>query len=338
MTNIAPDRWTLQGVNTLEARAWEALRETADSVCVTAGAGAGKTEFLAQKATYLLQTGLCPAPRRVLAISFKRDAARTLSDRVSKRCPPNQARRFDSVTFDAFTKMAVDRFGAAIPAPFAPPSTYRISFPARHELEHFLETHGFGGINASRLEREVADARIPFARACPKYVKAFWRWQYREQGESLLSFAMINRLADCVFRLNPRIRRALQATYPFVFLDEFQDTTSAQFDLLTTAFDTENTVFTAVGDDKQRIMGWAGAMSDAFERFVSDFGAQRLSLLSNWRSHADLVRMQHAIAKRIDRTRMNLLVRAHRSVLTVTWPPFGNTRPSRMSRTGWHPG
>jgi len=56
----------------------DALRQTAQSVLVTAGAGAGKTEFLAQKATYLLQTGLCAAPKRILAISFKRDAARNL--------------------------------------------------------------------------------------------------------------------------------------------------------------------------------------------------------------------------------------------------------------------
>jgi superfamily I DNA/RNA helicase len=42
-----------------------------------------------------------------------------------------------------------------------------------------------------------------------------------------------------------------------VFLDEFQDTTLAQFELLHTAFDGSSAKFTAVGDDKQRIMVWA---------------------------------------------------------------------------------
>lgn len=51
-----PEIWQPQGIDTLEPRAWEALRLTAQSLSVTAGAGAGKTEFLAQKATYLLQT------------------------------------------------------------------------------------------------------------------------------------------------------------------------------------------------------------------------------------------------------------------------------------------
>lgn len=72
MTRVSRDDWVPQGVGGLEGRAWEALRETDSSILVTAGAGAGKTEFLAQKASYLLQTGICPAPKRILAISFKR--------------------------------------------------------------------------------------------------------------------------------------------------------------------------------------------------------------------------------------------------------------------------
>ena len=99
MTLVHPEAWRPQGVADLEPRAWQALRETARSVLVTAGAGAGKTEFLAQKATYLLQTGICPAPKRILAISFKRDAARNLAERVEMRCPPEQARRFELADF-----------------------------------------------------------------------------------------------------------------------------------------------------------------------------------------------------------------------------------------------
>jgi len=62
MSRVSKDNWVPQGVDRLEGRAWDALRETDRSVLVTAGAGAGKTEFLAQKAAYLLQTAICPAP------------------------------------------------------------------------------------------------------------------------------------------------------------------------------------------------------------------------------------------------------------------------------------
>ena len=314
MTLVQSDTWTPQGVPTLEDRAWEALRENERSVCVTAGAGAGKTEFLAQKASYLLQTGICPHPKRILAISFKKDAARNLADRVARRCTPEQARRFDSMTFDAFTKSFIDRFRAAIPEPWSPTLDYRIVFPFRRDFDAFLRANGFGGLNAQQLERRIARSNLPLTETDSAALREYWRSELHDHGESWLSFPMINRLVVYLLRTNPKIRRALQITYPFVFLDEFQDTTYAQFELVHSAFDGSDTIFTAVGDDKQRIMGWAGAMQDAFQRFEDDFAARRISLLSNWRSHPELVAIQHVIAQQIDPESEPPESRADRSV------------------------
>jgi len=317
MSLIRPQDWVPHGIADLEPRAWEALRQTEQSVLVTAGAGAGKSEFLAQKATYLLQSGLCPAPKRILAISFKRDAARNLAERVAMRCPPEQARRFNSYTFDAFAKSLVDRFRAAIPEPYRPPSDYRIVMPGRRDYDDFLEMHDIRGVNAQQLERAIARMRLPVANVGSELqcaVAEYWRAQYDDYEQVPLSFPMINRLVELLIRENPSIRRALHLTYPVVFLDEFQDTTSTQFQLLRTAFDGSDTIFTAVGDDKQRIMMWAGAMPDAFSQFEQEFGARRISLISNWRSHEELVRIQHLIASRIDPTAEEPHARARRVV------------------------
>ena len=46
----------------------------------------------------------------VLAISFKRDAARNLADRVQLRCGHELSARFNSFTFDSFAKRLVDHF------------------------------------------------------------------------------------------------------------------------------------------------------------------------------------------------------------------------------------
>ncbi len=301
MPYIAPELWKPQGVSDLESNAWDALRETNCSIYVTAGAGAGKTEFLAQKATYLLQTGICPAPKRILAISFKRDAASNLAQRVQKRCPHEQTRRFDSLTFDAFTKNLLDRFRLAIPEKsYIPPPNYRIYFPTKPQLDDFLDAHGFRGINVGELERRIANTQLPLNEK-HKVEKAFWKFLYEGKDNVYLTFSMINRLVEWLLRENLYIRRAMQATYPFIFLDEFQDTTSAQYELLLTAFKDSKTLFTAVGDDKQSIMKWAGAMShEAFQSFETDFNAKEYILISNWRSHRDLVRIQHVIAQRIN--------------------------------------
>jgi superfamily I DNA/RNA helicase len=304
MATMRPEDWTPQGIGGLEDRAMMALRETDGSVCVTAGAGAGKTELLAQKAAYLLQTGLCPAPRRVLAISFKRDAATTLAERVRLRIPEAQSRRFVSLNFDAWTKGLLDRFRRALPTPYAPPADYAIGFPGRDEQDAFLRRVG-SSLNRQQLENLVAHTRLPVGSqpippAQREILRAWWRQQYEAQDHPVLTFAMINRLAEFLVRTNPAIRDALRATYPFVFLDEFQDTTYAQFELVTTAFDPARSRVTTVGDDKQRIMGWANAMADGFGTFVGLFGARRIQLLSNWRSHEDLVEVQRIVARRID--------------------------------------
>lgn len=316
---VRTEDWRPPGVADLEPGAWQALRETERSVCVTAGAGAGKTEFLAQKAAYLLQTGISPPPKRILAISFKRDAAQTLKARVGKRCPPDQARRFNSLTFDAFTKNMLDRFRAAIPLPFRPPADYEIGFPRRNDLEDFLTRQERRAIGPQKLEKAIARAPLPFdAEGIPpewrELLSAYWQEQYERPAGAVLSFAMINRLVDYLLRENPAIRRALQLTYPFVFLDEFQDTTYAQYDLVKTAFHGSDAVFTAVGDDKQRIMGWAGAMDNAFQEFAADFNAVNLALRFNWRSHADLVAVQQVIAQRIDPNVEDVEARGQRAV------------------------
>ncbi len=306
MTLVRLKDWRLQGIDELEPRAWEVLREARQSVCVTAGAGAGKTEFLAQKAAYLLQTGLCPAPKRILAISFKRDAAQNLAERVEKRCSPEQARRFNSFTFDAFNKNLLDRFRDAVPKPWRPSENYRIVTATRGDKESFLENHGFHGIGISDFDEALSNIQLPFDANTNKHpagraVQEYWQSQYHDYQDVLVTFPMINRLVEWTLRENPIIRRAIQITYPFVFLDEFQDTTHAQFGLLKTVFESNETIFTCVGDDKQRIMVWAGAMPDAFSRFESDFSAKRISLLRNYRSHEDLVAVQHVIASQIDR-------------------------------------
>jgi superfamily I DNA/RNA helicase len=270
---------------------------------VTAGAGAGKTEFLAQKAAYLLQTGICSEPQRILAISFKRDAARNLEERVQKRCAWEQARRFDSFTFDGFTKNLLDRFRLAIPAPFSPPADYQIVFPTRKDYEMFLDNHGKHGADRAAFEKAIATKGLPIdenSGAGPALLSKYWHSQYEDYDQVLLSFPMINRLVEWLLRENPSIRRALNSTYPYLFLDEFQDTTRAQYHLLQTAFSGSHAVFTAVGDDKQRVMVWAGAMPDSFKRFEAEYNARRIHLLANWRSHEELVRIQHAIATRID--------------------------------------
>src|ERR1700688_126913 len=107
---ITPESWEPADGLVLEPSALRAARDVKNSFALTAGPGAGKTEMLAQRADFLLRTGTCYYPQRILAISFKVDASRNLKDRVRKRCGYQFASRLDSYTFHGFAKRIIDRF------------------------------------------------------------------------------------------------------------------------------------------------------------------------------------------------------------------------------------
>ena len=313
---VSPADWQPVGVDSLEPNALTVVRSTKHR-SVLAGPGAGKTELLAQRAAFLLQTGASPAPQRILAISFKRDAARNLARRVRQRCHPDHAGRFDSLTFDAFAKGLVDRFGQALPDRWRPTADYGILFPKRVHWVDFLLRAGragdnpFGqaavqGLSVNHFERRhVLAERLPEAGWPPANAgqwagQRFWDEELRGSARSYLTFPMLGRLAELLVRVNTPVRNALALTYSHVFMDEFQDTTQVQFDLVQAIFLGTPAILTAVGDNKQQIMRFALAMDNPFAVFEQTFGAERIPLLSNYRSSPELVRIQHVLAQALD--------------------------------------
>lgn len=298
MRFISPADWKPEGV-CLEDAALEAV-VTNKNLLVVAGPGAGKTELLAQKACYLLQTNTCPYPRKILAISFKKDAKSNLAERVERRCGKELSKRFDSMTFDSFAKSIVDQFRLAIPEEYRPSQDYEI---ANNEiLQKIFMKHYPDAIHCQK-KSELKDriyATIKKEISLPhkdQVLKNFWfdLLNDNETGKSQVTFSMISILAEYLIRTNPLILRALNATYSHVFLDEFQDTTFIQYELVRTCFLRSSVKLIAVGDSKQRIMVWAGAKTDVFESFKNDFKSVEIELLMNHRSAPRLIQLQTSL-------------------------------------------
>ena len=313
---IHPDKWTPIGVEALEPTAFEVVRSNSHQ-SVVAGPGAGKTELLAQRACYLLQTGFCPYPRRILAISFKKDAARNLKERVKQRSYWEHALRFDSLTFDAFAKSILDRFRGALPEIWRPTADYEILFPTRNTFPDFIEGLSLSERDPVKRAKIQAIQRLTFEKkhilgsplpvdgiepknAASWAAKKWWEAKLHGDEKSHITFPMIGRLAELLFRVNPMIRTSLRVTFSHVFMDEFQDTTHIQYDLVKTAFHGSDTILTAVGDNKQQIMRWAMALDNAFEDFENDFRANHSNLIMNYRSSPALITIQHSLAYAID--------------------------------------
>ena len=314
---VSRELWCPHGIEYLEPDAWSAVRGT-EHTLVVAGPGSGKSELLTQKAIYALETNLCSRPREILAISFKRDAAGNLRDRVQERCPLDLSSRFTSVTFDAFTKGLVDRFGSMLPDQWKISGEYQIRHLSKSDLGKFLwETrkaaphHWIEEIKSYRTgtfeSDQVGAVRLPVTKRQPSSALEFavfryWATHYSNStGGVVLNFTLFNRLAELLVRNARPIRRALLATYSHLFIDEFQDTTEAQYDLVRSIFSgAQGPALTAVGDDKQRIMGWAGAIPNVFDRYCEDFATTPTRLRMNFRSSPGLVALQQVVASALD--------------------------------------
>ena len=315
LRRIEPQQWQPVGIDALEANALDVARST-DNRSVIAGPGSGKTELLAQRACYLLQCGISPPPQRILAISYKRDAAANLAARVRARTHPDLAYRFDSLTFDAFAKGLLDRFGQALPEEWRPKPNYEIANATFTIVQATLQSlnppKSVGtkadviGIAVKTFERDHLVAApisltLPAKPTIEQWAAAeFWKSWLHTGAHGALTFPMIGRLAELLVRTNPMVREALRLTYSHLFMDEFQDTTQIQYDLAKTIFAGSKTIVTAVGDNKQQIMRWAMAMADPFTPFEADFSAKRTTLHNNYRSSPDLVRIQEILAKALD--------------------------------------
>lgn len=249
---IAVDAWQPADGLTLEPNALHAAKEQLHSLALTAGPGAGKTEMLAQRADFLLRTGTCRYPKRILAISFKVDASSNLKERVKRRCGSELASRFDSYTFHAFAKRIIDRFRPVLKGDYALDAGYKIA------------------------DRKSGPSR------------------------TLIEFSDLVPLAIQILQKSEMARNAIRHTYSDVFLDEFQDCTNLQYELLKLAFQGTSIRLTAVGDTKQKIMGWAGALDGIFQTFSADFSATPLNMYRNFRSKPRLLRLQNEIIRVLD--------------------------------------
>ncbi len=167
---------------------------------------------------------------------------------------------------------------------------------ARQALEGFeWELEIVGDSNkAARDLHQANQRRIAFLGPIEAYQK-----RKREMG--LLDFSDQLVLATRIVREVPSVRAALREEFRAVLLDEFQDTSVIQMELLSTLFGDH--AVTAVGDPNQAIYGWRGASASSLETFLERFqtGApeegQTLTLSTAWRNDVSILEAANRVAE-----------------------------------------
>ena len=307
---VKSEEWLPKGDIIIEDTALGAVKDVTNCL-VIAGPGAGKTELLAQKLDYLFSTNKCISPKKILALSFKTDAASNLKERVKKRYGEEYASRFTSLTYSAFEKRILDQFRDALPEDIRPARDYLID-----DWDVIKETLYENGINVHGMRMSDIRSYVENIILNDGYNHKFKTDLLKGalDNKPVLLYRQITKLTTHIIDTNEYIRKALQMTYDFVFLDEFQDTTYAQYNLLKTCFLGSSCKLTAVGDNKQAIMRWAGAKPDIFPDYIQDFNSNEYQLLMNHRSVPKLVEFQKEVHQ--------ILNSNHSSIQTNNYPEF----------------
>lgn len=96
---------------------------------------------------------------------------------------------------------------------------------------------------------------------------------------------------------HPQVVAELQSRYRVVLLDEYQDTSVVQTDLLAAAF--RDAAVMAVGDPHQSIYGWRGASAGNLGGFAAAFSstgaAPSYALMTSWRNSIDVLTAAGAV-------------------------------------------
>lgn len=250
------------------------VKEFFKNIAVLAGPGTGKTELLAQRASFLLETGQCPFPQKILALCFKVDAAANIKERVQKRCGKLANSRFVSLTFDSFFISIVRRFSCFLPSWISSIST---SF----------EVGPFTNIRNLPLDLNLLIDPL-LQQSLNNCI-----------SQNQLHWNVCRSLAYTIVKNSCEVRKLISSTYKYIFLDEFQDATTSQYQFIKEIFNIESNIITTVGDNNQMIMGWAGADLEVFNKFREDFNAEQKTLNINHRSNRNIVDLINFIAEKI---------------------------------------
>lgn len=255
---------------------------------VLASAGSGKTEVVAQRVERLLSEG---SGFRVLALSYTRRAAAELRDRFRARLG-DASRRADTDTIHGFAQGLLLQYGTWLGLPTDP--VLLVDDADRVELlEEWRAAAGLAPLGNAREALLQLDAAR--SRGLDHPLAPDWETALADAGaldyESLL--AKSTELLQV-----PAVGGLVGRLYRQVIVDEAQNLTASQFELLRELLRaggaTANAVF--VGDDKQSIVGFAGASPEHMCAFADEFSARTIRLTKNFRSADEIVRLGGRIA------------------------------------------
>ena len=271
----------------------EAVRYTDGPLLVLAGAGSGKTRVIAQKIAYLV-TQCAVAPDHIAAITFTNKAAHEMSERVAPLLPRGgRAKPWISTFHRLGLRILREEYAAigyrerftlfdmrdveSVIADIARRQLGSNDFDAR-QLASAISNWKSGLISPEQAVSTASDPRDKAAARC------FGEYAKTLKAYNAVDFDDLITLPVQLFRADSDLRFRWQVKLRWLLVDEYQDTNSAQYELIKLLAQPEGRL-TAVGDDDQSIYAWRGARPENLATLARDFPQLKvIKLEQNYRS------------------------------------------------------
>ncbi|MET3808689.1 DNA helicase-2/ATP-dependent DNA helicase PcrA [Nakamurella sp. UYEF19] len=267
------------------------------AIVVLANAGSGKTEVVAQRVERLLKESA--GDFKVLALSYTRRAANELQSRLSNRLGETR-RSVETNTVHGFAHGLLLQYGTWIGLPAEPgvisDETDRIDLLQTWRQEQGLEPveNPLGLLNQLDLSRALGQAENDM----------MFQWASALADAGVLDYeSMVGRARE-LLEESPGVRRLITRLYRHVIVDEAQNLTASQMAFLSALWGLDSSDLTTnvvlVGDDKQSIVGFAGASAEHLTNFVISHKATVYKLSQNFRSARAIAKVAERVAQELD--------------------------------------
>ncbi len=287
-----------------------------NSALVLAGPGVGKTTVLTARIARILDASRA-RNFRVLALTFTTKAGDEMRTRV-EALVPGLAERTVIGTFHAFCAQVLRQHGShlGIKPDFG---VYDQDQDREELLKDALRDAAAKGLPVSVGDVRWLKAIDQLRSSLVGPAKAAARFQNREAGEqaarvySIYEEALRQRnimdfngmiLDTCRLAHEvPGVAARIRQSYPYWMIDEFQDTSPAQYRLVRFLAGDEFRNIFAVADDDQIIYQWAGASYRQIAAFREHFKPELFQLVENRRCPPEVVQAaNNLVGHNTDRT------------------------------------
>lgn len=299
MTDVKDPSAILAGLNPAQQEAVEAVE---GPVLVLAGPGSGKTRVLTHRVAYLVKAFEVP-PWQIMAVTFTNKAAREMQQRLFLLLG-EPFRQLTIGTFHAICARTLRREAEAIglsPQYVIYDSGDQLSLARQAIRELNLDDKLYRPqamlSRISQAKNELVTPAEMQARTYREEVarRVYERYQALLDKNGALDFDDLLMRAVYLFRHHADLLAKYQKRYPFILVDEWQDTNMAQYELVKLLAGQRANLF-VVGDEDQSIYRFRGADYRNVARFREDYPHARVILLErNYRSTQTILDVANAV-------------------------------------------